>query len=176
MGCHFLLQGIFPAQGSKLRLLHLLHWQSDSFPLAPPGKSYAYIYITHIHIYIHICMCIVYIFEQRKVYCKAEQGEQAAHGQKPHTPLSYFKWRLCLTIFCSCKEPADEKTLEKDFRCYQQFPPCAWVFKPSPWRVLANLPLLPLLSTAQSMTTFKKKVGPQPWASHTRNFTHTLTK
>ena len=31
VGCHFLLQGIFPTQGSKLRLLHLLHWQADSW-------------------------------------------------------------------------------------------------------------------------------------------------
>ena len=32
-GCHFLLQGIFPNQGSKP---HLLHWQVDSLPLVPP--------------------------------------------------------------------------------------------------------------------------------------------
>ena len=30
VGCHFLLQGIFPTQGSKLRLLH---WQVGSLPL-----------------------------------------------------------------------------------------------------------------------------------------------
>ena len=35
VGCHFLLQGIFPTQGLNLRLLH---WQADSLPLAPPGK------------------------------------------------------------------------------------------------------------------------------------------
>ena len=39
VGCHFLLQGIFPAQGSNLRLLCLLHWQVDSFTTAPPGKA-----------------------------------------------------------------------------------------------------------------------------------------
>ena len=39
MGCHFLLQGIFPTQRSKLCLLHLLHWQfiildsKQTFPL-----------------------------------------------------------------------------------------------------------------------------------------------
>ena len=38
VGCHFLLQGIFPTQGSKLRLLHLLLWQAGSLPLVPPGK------------------------------------------------------------------------------------------------------------------------------------------
>ena len=36
--CNALLQGIFWTQGSNLRLLHLLHWQADSLPLAPPGK------------------------------------------------------------------------------------------------------------------------------------------
>ena len=41
MSCHALLQGIFPTQGSNLQLLHLLHlllWQADSLPLAPPRK------------------------------------------------------------------------------------------------------------------------------------------
>ena len=33
VGCHFLLQGIFPIQGSNLCLLHLLQWQVDSLPL-----------------------------------------------------------------------------------------------------------------------------------------------
>ena len=53
MGSHALLQGIFPNQGSNLPLLHLLHWQARSLPLAPPGKpSYlstcTYVY-THTH-------------------------------------------------------------------------------------------------------------------------------
>ena len=43
-GCHALLQGIFPAQGSNLCLLHLLHWQMSFYfiflPLAPPGKAH----------------------------------------------------------------------------------------------------------------------------------------
>ena len=38
MGCHFLLQRIFPTQGSNPRLLYLLYWQVDSLPLAPLGK------------------------------------------------------------------------------------------------------------------------------------------
>ena len=37
-GCHDLLQGIFLIQGSNLHLLHLLRWQADSSPPAPPGK------------------------------------------------------------------------------------------------------------------------------------------
>ena len=35
MGCHALLQGIFPTQGLNP---HLLHWQAGSLPLALPGK------------------------------------------------------------------------------------------------------------------------------------------
>ena len=38
VGCHLLLQGIFPTQESNPRLLWLLHWQAGSLPLAPSGK------------------------------------------------------------------------------------------------------------------------------------------
>ena len=36
MGCHFLLQELFPTQGSNL---HLLHWQADSFTVELPGSQ-----------------------------------------------------------------------------------------------------------------------------------------
>ena len=39
VGSCFLLQGIFPTQGSNQRLLCLLHWQVDSLRLESPGKS-----------------------------------------------------------------------------------------------------------------------------------------
>ena len=35
LGCHFLLQGIFPTQGPNLHISCVLHWQVDSLP---PGK------------------------------------------------------------------------------------------------------------------------------------------
>ena len=38
MGCHALLQGIFPTQGSNPHLLLLLHWQLDSLPLSHLGS------------------------------------------------------------------------------------------------------------------------------------------
>ena len=38
VSCHFLLQRIFPTQKQNLSLLHLLHWQADSLPLASPEK------------------------------------------------------------------------------------------------------------------------------------------
>ena len=38
MGCHFLLQGIFPTQGLKL---HLLYWHADSLPLSHLGSPFS---------------------------------------------------------------------------------------------------------------------------------------
>ena len=40
MGCHFLLQGIFPNQESNSCLLHLLHWRSSH--KGPCGKEFAW--------------------------------------------------------------------------------------------------------------------------------------
>ena len=39
VGCHFLLQGIFPTQGSNSCLLHLLRLQADSSALASPALA-----------------------------------------------------------------------------------------------------------------------------------------
>ena len=38
-GCHFLLQGIFPTQGSNPCLFCLLHWQTGSLPAEPLGTQ-----------------------------------------------------------------------------------------------------------------------------------------
>ena len=42
VGCHALLQGIFPTQELNLGLLRLLHWHTGSLPLAPPRKPSKY--------------------------------------------------------------------------------------------------------------------------------------
>ena len=48
VGCHALLQGIYPTQGSNLCLPCLLHWQVGSLPLVPPGKPLTHdIHIMH---------------------------------------------------------------------------------------------------------------------------------
>ena len=48
VGCHFLLQGIFPTQGSNLcLLLCLLHWQAGSLPPAVPGKPLSHLPIKY---------------------------------------------------------------------------------------------------------------------------------
>ena len=47
VGCHFLLQGTFPARGSNMPLFCFQHWQLDPLLLVPPRKPMA--------------MCIFYI-------------------------------------------------------------------------------------------------------------------
>ena len=47
MHCQALLQGIFSTQGLNLHLLHLLHCQDGSLPLAPPGK----LFLDHEYVY-----------------------------------------------------------------------------------------------------------------------------
>ena len=51
-GCHALLQGIFPTQGSNLCLLCLLHWQVDSLPLSHVGSPINHAYSDEIFIKI----------------------------------------------------------------------------------------------------------------------------
>ena len=53
VGCHGLLQGIFPTQGSNPQLLYLLHWKAGSLPLAQPGKS--------LQVYIPSWTCLLYV-------------------------------------------------------------------------------------------------------------------
>ena len=38
VGCHDLLEGIFPTQGLNPCLLSLLHWLAGSLSLVPPGE------------------------------------------------------------------------------------------------------------------------------------------
>ena len=48
VGCHALLQGIFPTQGSNPGLLRLLHWQVGSLPLVPPWEAQLITVVTRI--------------------------------------------------------------------------------------------------------------------------------
>ena len=45
VGCRFLLQGIFRTQKLNPCLLQLLHWQTGSLALAPPGKPCFSVYM-----------------------------------------------------------------------------------------------------------------------------------
>ena len=48
VGCHVLLQRIFPTQELNPRLFCLMHWQAGSLPLAPSWKS----------IIMHVCVLV----------------------------------------------------------------------------------------------------------------------
>ena len=54
VGSHFLFQGIFPTQGLNLCLFHLLHWEADSSPFKPPGKT---LKCTNYFFPQHLCSC-----------------------------------------------------------------------------------------------------------------------
>jgi len=45
VGCHFLLQGIFPTQEWNLCLLSLLHWQGDSLKLCHRESPFVLLYL-----------------------------------------------------------------------------------------------------------------------------------
>ena len=51
VGCHALLQGIFPTQGLNPHFLNLLHWQVGSLSLGSPGKP---------HMSCCCCICPTY--------------------------------------------------------------------------------------------------------------------
>ena len=53
-GCHALLQGIFPTQGSNLSLSCLLHWHADSLPLAPPRTYRLKSFLDGVNLQTHI--------------------------------------------------------------------------------------------------------------------------
>ena len=91
VGCHLLLQGNFPTQGSNPHLLHLLHWQVDSLPLrhlesphwsSGPFKLSTMLWImsmskdTHtLHSFIH-CYGWIHIPETRGRRTWKNEGEQ----------------------------------------------------------------------------------------------------
>ena len=58
MGCHFLLQGIFPTQGSNL---HLLHWQMDSLLLSQLGNPILlWSFCLIISFVVNLLLCLIY--------------------------------------------------------------------------------------------------------------------
>ena len=76
MGCHFLLQGIFPTQGLNPRLLCLLHWQAGSLPLAPPGKPMKLLFQGHIDNVDVLCPDLEYERKGNNVLDFAEKTSQ----------------------------------------------------------------------------------------------------
>jgi len=66
VGCHALLQGIFPTQGLNPWLLCFLHWQEISLWLAPHGKTFT-------HMFIEVLFTIAKTWKQSKCLLIDEQ-------------------------------------------------------------------------------------------------------
>ena len=77
MGCHALLQGMFPTKGSNPSLMSNLHWQADSLPLVPTGKPHLYKTVANI-----IIMLISMILLQA-VYGGSDGKESACNAGRP---------------------------------------------------------------------------------------------
>ena len=80
VGCHALLQEIFPIQGLNLHLLCLLHWQVGSLPLETPGKlknmiltiCLFYIHFCSVHLYSQMCFCLCRIaYKSFSLFCNS---------------------------------------------------------------------------------------------------------
>ena len=59
VGCHFLLQGTFSTQGWNPRLLH---WQTNSSPLAPPGKPSLLLLTSHRQLFESLLLLYARVF------------------------------------------------------------------------------------------------------------------
>ena len=94
VGCHSLLQGIFPTQGSNPSLLCLLHWQVGSLLLEPPGK-HIYVYThTHTHTHTHIHN---FIHHKIKTFI-AEETEAQSISNLP-SQLATIRTRIGTKLF-----------------------------------------------------------------------------
>ena len=99
VGFHFLLQRIFPTQGSNPCLLCLLHWQAYSLPLAQPGSP--------VCLYLYGCVCVCVCVCKRRASWKPSTQESTCNtgytgylgsvtgsGRSPEggnvNPLQYF--------------------------------------------------------------------------------------
>ena len=120
MGCHALLQGIFPTQGSNPCLLHLLHWQAGSLPLAPPGKPG--------HMSVCVCACSVCVCMLSVCMC--------THAQS----LSHV-W-LCATLWTvAYQAPLSMEFFRQGYWSGLPFPPLRCLPNPG---IKPKSPALPL--------------------------------
>ena len=108
VGCHFLLQGIFPTQGSNQCLLRLLHLQVDSLPLSCLGSpfwllSFAYFstgYLSFSSWTIGILFCMFFLFLPTQHHLLVEVKRNQKKRTSKSLPFSNFK----MSYFTGCNE------------------------------------------------------------------------
>ena len=114
VGCHFLLQGIFPAQGLNLGLLWLLLWQGDYLPLShlwKPQRNYMGLKIT------------VYMCSWGKFWTK--------ETKRPKSPTANFEEPGAKAESC-VMPPTLNTSLEGAKPCKLPLQPNLWTPLPSP--------------------------------------------
>ena len=79
VGCHALLQGIFPTQGLNLCLLHLLHWQAGSLPLAPSGNP-------------NMTLCLCHVSQSCPTLCDLMDCSPAGSSVHANPPARILEW------------------------------------------------------------------------------------
>ena len=88
MGCHDLLRGIFPTQGSNPNLLCLLHWQVDSL-LAPPGRPFKPWFMTVHYSSKLTALLRTYVSLVKEHACHTGDGVRMIPGGGHDNPLQY---------------------------------------------------------------------------------------
>ena len=104
MGCHFILQGIFPTQGSNPHLLCLLHWQVESLPLVPQDQRppmdsapntpriWFWVHFTH--------LSLLPGTQQLRLWPLPAEGCWGRNLRVPRPLSSYWGWACFFTSLC----------------------------------------------------------------------------
>ena len=107
VGCHALLQGIFPTQGSNLHLFCSLHWQTDSIPLSHQRSPINY----WVDQKDHLCFSTTPLVEQHCIKTtwkvistlpQAHDGSELLWALPPTLlvlPASQYSVALCKNIY-----------------------------------------------------------------------------
>ena len=98
VGCHVLLQEIFPTQGSKPRILGLLHWQMGSLPLMPPRKTSFWIYLVIINMQQgclaqsnkHLPSCTLSLLIVKANILNKQEGPCS---ESVYSPIEWFRYK-----------------------------------------------------------------------------------
>ena len=140
VGCHFLFPGIFPTQGSSPHLLHLLHWQVDSLPLASPGKPRVSIWRHKSGDAFPLLLILQWLFISFRQKAKVHHNTHKAFCGR----VLLLLWRSLLWLFQSHPPPCSSFQHFKPLRAHD-FIHATWhmstlqvVPKPSPY--WADLP------------------------------------
>ena len=97
VGCHVLLQGIFPTQGSNPHVLGLLHWQVGSLLLTPPGKTSLWIYLVIINMQQgclaqsnkHLPSCTLFSL---LVKANMLNKQDSPCSERAYSPIEWFRY------------------------------------------------------------------------------------